>query len=53
MIYRYTRRLNTKQGDNVNLRIFASSRIRFIYGFVRGWFEYGRGNSYELDDTQL
>lgn len=49
----YTRRLKTKQGHYVTIKIFAKNRPRFIWGVLRGWYEYGRSNSYELDDTQL
>lgn len=49
----YTRRLKTKQGHEVTIKIFASNRVRFVWAFCRGWFEFGRSNSYEFDDTTL
>lgn len=50
---RYTRRLKTKNGEAVNIRIFTNSRIKFAWAFVRGWYEFSRGNSYEYNDVWL
>ena len=50
---RYTRRLKTKNGDAVNIRIFTNSRIKFVFAFIRGWYEFSRGNSYEYNDVWL
>lgn len=50
---RYTRRLKTKQGHYVNIRIFTNSRIKFAFAFVAGWYQFGRGNSYEFNDVWL
>lgn len=50
---RYTRRLKTKDGNFVNIRIFTKSRIKFAWAFCRGWYEFSRGNSYEFNDVWL
>jgi hypothetical protein len=49
----YTRRLKAKDGHAISIKIFAKNRTRFIWAFCRGWFEYGRSNSYEMDDSSL
>jgi hypothetical protein len=50
---RYTRRLKTKQGSSVTIKIFTNKRSRFIFAWLRGWYEFSRGNSYEYNDTWL
>lgn len=47
---RYTRRLKTKNGDQVNIRVFTNSRIKLVWHVCRAYYEYGRGNSYEFND---
>ena len=50
---RYTKRLKTKDGRSVTLKIFTDSHAKFVWHFVRAWYTFGTGNSYEFDDTQL
>ena len=47
---RYTRRLKTKDGNFVTIKIFTNSRIRFAFAWLRGLYEFSRGNSYEYNN---
>jgi len=47
---RYTKVRTTKTGDRVTTKIFTDSRFRFVFAWIRGQYEYGRGNSYEYQD---
>lgn len=50
---RYTRRIKNKHGNHTTIKIFTNSRIKFAVAFVRGWYEFSRGNSYEFNDVWL
>lgn len=48
---RYTRRLKTKHGNDVTIKIFTEKRHRFIIAWLRGWYCFGQGKSYEFNDV--
>lgn len=50
---RYTRRKTAKNGNSITIKIFTNSRFKFVFAFIRGWYEFGRGNSYEYNDVWL
>jgi len=47
---RYTKVRKSKKGDRIVTRIFTNNRIVFIFQWLRGQYEYGRGNSYSYED---
>lgn len=48
---RYTRRLKTKDGNYVTIKIFTKSRIKFAAAWLRGWYCFAQGKSYEFNDV--
>lgn len=47
---RYTKRLKTKRGNYVVVRVFTRSKWKFAWHIARGYYEFARGNSYEFND---
>lgn len=49
--YRYSK-VFKKNGTRFTIRVASTNLAKYIWHRIRGWYEYGRGNSYEYNDIE-